>query len=50
MQHGKPDWNTVGDSLLLWQKLGKIGTDLGLKWYGAPGSKFKEFPHFELKN
>lgn len=50
MQNGKPDWNTVGDSLLLWQKLGKIGVDLGLNWYGAPGAKFKEFPHFQLKD
>lgn len=31
-----------------WQRLGKIGMDLGLNWYGAPGSKFKEFPHMEL--
>ena len=49
MQNGKPDWNTVGDSLILWQKIGKIGVDLGLNWYGSPGSKFKEYPHFQLK-
>lgn len=49
MENGKPDWSTKGDSLLLWQKAGKIGQDLGLVWYGAKGSKFIEFPHFQLK-
>lgn len=32
-----------------WQTLGKIGMDLGLNWYGAPGSKFIEYPHFQLR-
>lgn len=32
-----------------WQTLGQIGMDLGLNWYGAPGSKFTEYPHFQLK-
>lgn len=30
-----------------WQILGAIGQKVGFKWYGAPGSPFKEFPHFE---
>lgn len=46
MVGGKPVWDEKHPS---WQKLGKIGQDLGLNWYGAPGSKFKEFPHMELK-
>lgn len=45
LEHGKPCWS-VGHPA--WQKLGKIGMGLGLNWYGAPGSKFTEFPHFEL--
>lgn len=32
-----------------WQTLGRIGTEIGLNWYGAPGSKFREYPHFQLK-
>jgi peptidoglycan LD-endopeptidase CwlK len=32
-----------------WQTLGKIGMEIGLNWYGAPGSKFTEYPHFQLK-
>ena len=46
MVGGKPIWD---EKNLLWFKLGKIGTDLGLNWYGSPGSKFKEFPHMQLK-
>lgn len=58
---GKCVWGTTGnglddnpeddlsDDLEIWQRVGKIGTDLGLIWYGSPGSKFHEFPHFELK-
>lgn len=42
---GRPMWNGTHPS---WQTLGKIGMDLGLNWYGAPGSKFVEFPHFQL--
>lgn len=33
-----------------WQAAGKIGMALGLKWYGAPGSPFRELPHFEQKS
>ena len=45
MSAGKPMW---GIGYPAWQILGKIGMDLGLNWYGAPGSKFIEFPHFQL--
>lgn len=43
---GKPQWDARHPA---WQDLGKIGTKLGLNWYGAPGARFPEFPHFELK-
>jgi len=43
---GKPQWDARHPA---WQALGKIGMGLGLNWYGAPGSAFPEFPHFELK-
>lgn len=31
-----------------WQILGKIGMSLGFTWYGAPGSPFREMPHFQM--
>lgn len=43
--NGKCMWRGTHPS---WQILGKIGMDLGLNWYGAPGSKFFEMPHFQL--
>jgi peptidoglycan L-alanyl-D-glutamate endopeptidase CwlK len=43
---GKPQWEASHPA---WQELGKIGMGLGLNWYGAPGSKFREFPHFQMK-
>lgn len=46
MVGGKPIWDEKNPN---WQKLGKIGQELGLNWYGTPGSKFKELPHMELK-
>lgn len=49
IRNGKCVWGTKDHDLFLWQRLGIIGTELGLKWYGSPGSKFVEFPHFELK-
>ena len=32
-----------------WDIAGKIGTELGLNWYGRPNAPFKEKPHFQLK-
>lgn len=61
LRNGKPVWGTAGngldedptddhkDDLELWQRVGKIGMDLGLNWYGRPDAPFREFPHFELK-
>lgn len=42
---GKLMWSATHPA---WQTLGKIGTDLGLTWYGTPGSSFVEYPHFQL--
>jgi peptidoglycan L-alanyl-D-glutamate endopeptidase CwlK len=42
---GKCDWH--GDHPQ-WQKLGEIGQNLGLRWFGARGAPFPELPHFEL--
>lgn len=47
LRHGKCIWDSHDPA---WQVLGKIGMALGLEWYGAPGSKFKEYPHFQLKD
>lgn len=44
--NGKAQWKKTHPA---WQTLGKIGMGLGLNWYGAPKSKFEEFPHFQLK-
>lgn len=61
LRDGKPIWGTKGDGidlnpaddltddLELWQRLGEIGVDLGLVWFGSPDAPFKEFPHFQLK-
>lgn len=46
LKNGKALW---GKSAPEWQVMGGIGAELGLYWYGAPGSKFKEYPHFQLK-
>jgi len=43
--NGKADWNGRD---LVWQEIGKIGQSCGLEWYGAPGAKFPELPHFQL--
>lgn len=59
LRHGKPVWGTAGngvdedpsdderDDLEAWQRIGEHGVAVGLKWYGSPGSSFKEFPHFQ---
>ena len=45
---------TIGGKLVtaknspLWQALGRCGIEVGLEWYGSPGSDFVEFPHFAL--
>jgi len=47
MDAGKPVWNDGHPS---WKKLGRIGQNLGLNWYGSPTAPFREFPHFQLKD
>lgn len=59
LRNGIPVWGSKGngidldptdddtDDLELWQKVGAIGVNLGLVWYGSPGAEFKEFPHFQ---
>jgi len=53
--HGKPiyedprdpdnDWsNDFG-----WRVMGEVAAELGLEWYGRPGSPFREAPHFQLR-
>ncbi|MEO3954009.1 M15 family metallopeptidase [Chromobacterium piscinae] len=42
---GKPQWDQKHPH---WQIMGRIGTELGLNWYGKPTAPFREFPHFEL--
>lgn len=44
MVNGKPMWDATHPA---WKKMGKIGMALGLNWYGAPNSPFKEYPHFQ---
>ena len=47
LRDGKPVWGTKGDDLKVWNKVGEHGMGVGLKWYGAPGSVFKEMAHFQ---
>jgi peptidoglycan L-alanyl-D-glutamate endopeptidase CwlK len=59
LRHGKPVWGTNGDGidendvddalddLEVWERVGQHGVEVGLNWYGTPGSAFKEFPHFQ---
>ena len=62
LRGGKPVWGTSGDGiddkdeddhkddLEVWQRIGAHGVAVGLKWYGTPGSPFREFPHFQNPN
>lgn len=59
LRAGKMIWGTAGrginddptdddtNDLEVWQRVGAHGVAVGLKWYGSPGSEFKEFPHFQ---
>ena len=42
--NGKPVWSARDP---LWQKIGKIGVQVGLVWAGN-WTRFREYPHFEL--
>lgn len=62
LRNGKPIWGTTGngidedpsdddkDDLEVWERVGAHGVAVGLKWYGTPGSPFREFPHFQNPN
>lgn len=45
MVNGKPVWDEKHPH---WQVIGRVAKELGLKWYGEPGSRFKEYPHVEM--
>lgn len=42
--NGKPEWSAKHPA---WQKIGKIGTEVGLMWAGN-WARFREYPHFQL--
>ncbi|TXH19809.1 MAG: peptidase M15 [Hyphomicrobiaceae bacterium] len=62
VRNGKLIWGTSGngiddddsddhkDDLEVWQRIGEHGVAVGLKWYGTPGSAFREYPHFQNPN
>lgn len=41
--NGKLVWNDAE----AWRVIGELGVKTGLKWYGSPGAKFPEKPHFQ---
>jgi peptidoglycan LD-endopeptidase CwlK len=43
--NGKPEWDASHPA---WQHMGEIGESIGLEWAGR-WTKFKEFPHFQMK-
>lgn len=59
LRHGKPVWGMSGDGidnnpaddntddLEIWQMVGAHGQAVGLQWYGAPNSPFREGCHFQ---
>lgn len=46
IEAGKAIWDIRHPS---WEKLGQIGISIGLDWYGKPGAKFREYPHFQMR-
>lgn len=59
LRYGKAIWGTKGngidenpdddatDDKEVWDRIGAHGKAVGLKWYGSPGSPFREMPHFQ---
>jgi len=47
LQNGKPVWDTKGAAKALWHQAAKPAIEHGLRWYGANGSAFQEYPHFQ---
>jgi peptidoglycan L-alanyl-D-glutamate endopeptidase CwlK len=52
--NGKPIWEDPRDKDTDWRNdfgwrvMGEVAAELGLVWYGAPGARFPEAPHFQL--
>lgn len=52
--YGKPIWEDPRDkdgdwtNDFGWRVMGEVAAELGLVWYGRPGSSFREAPHFQL--
>ena len=52
--HGRPIWEDPRDADadwtndFGWKVMGEVAAELGLVWYGRPGSAFREAPHFQL--
>lgn len=52
--HGKPIWEDPRDADSTWRNdfgwkvMGEVAAEVGLVWYGAPGARFPEAPHFQL--
>lgn len=46
LENGKLTW----DDSEAWEIVGNLGLSIGLVWYGVPGSRFKEKPHFQNPN
>lgn len=53
--HGKPIWEDPRDkdsdwtNDYGWRVMGEVAEEVGLDWYGKPGSRFREAPHFQLR-
>lgn len=48
LRYGKLVWDKTKEDVLLWQIVGVIGEDCGLKWAGRWKKPKREFPHFEI--
>jgi peptidoglycan L-alanyl-D-glutamate endopeptidase CwlK len=52
--HGKPIWEDPRDADtdwtndFGWRVMGEVAEEVGLVWYGRPGAKSREAPHFQL--
>lgn len=53
--HGKLIWEDPRDkdadpsNDFGWRVMGEVAAELGLTWYGAPGARFREMPHFQME-
>jgi len=53
--HGRPIWEDPRDkdadwtNDYGWRVMGEVAAEVGLEWYGKAGSRFREAPHFELR-